>query len=211
MKKLSPWIGIHRSTAAVLLLSFVAATGAAYAQSSIPNAPAPSTPSQSTTPKSPAQITGTTIDPTPGPQSPTGQQPPTATTPATPEQTASPSAPVPNQSGVSGAPAQTAPNNTEPAQRKPMPVPNPPAQTQGQSQNQMQNQQPPAGAAAAERGVTRGGVASRPAGVAIAPAKQHQMRSLLIKTGAIIAGAVAIGTIYALHRSTSSYPPGSGH
>jgi hypothetical protein len=208
MKNVSPLIGIYRSTAAVLLLSFAASTGAAYAQSSIPNAPTPSTNSQSAPPQSPPSSSGTTVDPTAGPQSPTGQQQPTAaTTPITPEQ----ATPAPNQSGGSAQTAQTAPNSSEPAQRQPMPLPKPPAQTPSQSQNQIQNQQPPAGAAAAEKGVTRGGVASRPAGVAIAPAKQHQMRSLLIKTGAIIAGAVAIGTIYALHRSTSSYPPGSGH
>lgn len=65
----------------------------------------------------------------------------------------------------------------------------------------------PVGAAAAEKVPTQGGAASKPAGVAIAPAKQHQTRSLLIKIGAIAAAGVAAGTIYALSRGTPSTPP----
>jgi hypothetical protein len=45
--------------------------------------------------------------------------------------------------------------------------------------------------------------------MAIAPAKQHQVRSFLIKLGAIAGGAVAIGTVYALSRSSPSRPPGA--
>jgi len=54
---------------------------------------------------------------------------------------------------------------------------------------------------------TNGGPASQPAGTAIAPAKQRQMRSLIIKIGAIGAGAAALGAIYGLTRSTPSHPP----
>jgi len=67
--------------------------------------------------------------------------------------------------------------------------------------------QEPVGAAAAEKVPTAGGAASKPAGVAIAPAKQHQTRSLLLKIGAIAAAGVAAGTLYALSRGTSSTPP----
>lgn len=73
-----------------------------------------------------------------------------------------------------------------------------------------QTQQQPLGAAAAEQVRTAGGAASRPAGAALAPAKQNQSRSLLIKTGAIVAAGIAIGTIYGLTRGTSSVPPNSG-
>ena len=52
----------------------------------------------------------------------------------------------------------------------------PPAQ---QDQSQQTKEQAPVGAAAAEKGVTAGGAASKPAGNAIAPAKQRQVRSLL--------------------------------
>jgi hypothetical protein len=67
----------------------------------------------------------------------------------------------------------------------------------------------PLGTAAAEKGKTAGGGASRPAGVAIAPAKQKRSRSLLIKLGAVAAAGAAFGTIYALSRGTSSTPPGA--
>jgi hypothetical protein len=67
----------------------------------------------------------------------------------------------------------------------------------------------PLGTAAAEKGQTAGGGASRPAGVAIAPAKQKRSRSLLIKLGAIAAAGAAIGTVYALSKGTSSTPPGA--
>jgi hypothetical protein len=66
------------------------------------------------------------------------------------------------------------------------------------------------GAATAESVPTAGGAAAKPAGIAIAPAKQHQTRSLLIKLGAVAAGAAALGTIFALSHSTSSTPPGTG-
>ena len=68
--------------------------------------------------------------------------------------------------------------------------------------------QEPSGAATAQRGSTNGGAASRPAGTAIAPAKQHRVRSLVIKVGAVVAGAAALGTVYALSHGTSSTPPG---
>jgi hypothetical protein len=73
-------------------------------------------------------------------------------------------------------------------------------------------QQPtqPVGAANAERVPTAGGAAAKPAGAAIAPAKQHQTRSLLIKIGAIAAAGAAIGTVYGLSRSSPSVPPNSG-
>ncbi len=94
----------------------------------------------------------------------------------------------------------------------------PSASAQQQSSDQQQQQttdqkksQNPVGAAAAEAGATAGGAASRPAGAAIAPAKQGQRRSLLIKVGLIAAGAGALGAVYALSRGTGSTPPGSTH
>jgi len=89
-------------------------------------------------------------------------------------------------------------------------LPNAPSATQQQqtTQDQQQPSEAPLGAAAAQAAKTSGGAASRPAGTAIAPAKQHQTRSLLIKVGAIAAGAAAVGIVYALSRGTSSVPPG---
>jgi len=85
--------------------------------------------------------------------------------------------------------------------------PSPPDAPQPQQSRQPSNE--PQGAATAERVPTAGGSAAKPAGVAIAPAKQHRTRSLLIKFGALAAAGVAAGTVYALSRGTSSNPPGT--
>jgi len=105
--------------------------------------------------------------------------------------------------------------NTEPLPDAPSAT----AQQQSNDPQQASNQQGttttdkksnnPVGAAAAEAGVTAGGAASRPAGAAIAPAKQGARRSLLIKIGQIAAGAGALGAVYALSRGTGSTPPGA--
>jgi len=99
----------------------------------------------------------------------------------------------------------------QPAQTSTLPnAPSSSESAQGQQQSEQQRSAPaPAGAAAAQGVKTAGGAASRPAGTAIAPAKQHQTRSLLIKISAIAAGAAALGTVYALSRSSSSTPPGA--
>jgi outer membrane biosynthesis protein TonB len=102
----------------------------------------------------------------------------------------------------SKGPLQPAETNAPPNAPAPAPA----------NQQQSQEQQPaqaPAGTAAAQGVKTAGGAASRPAGTAIAPAKQHQTRSLLIKLGAVAAGAVALGTVYGLSRSSSSTPSGT--
>src|SRR4051812_42617088 len=98
---------------------------------------------------------------------------------------------------------------------KPNELPNAPSATQQQTtsaSDQSKEPQPkeaPLGAAAAQAAKTSGGAASKPAGTAIAPAKQRQTRSLLIKVGAIAAGAAALGIVYGLTRGTSSLPPGA--
>jgi hypothetical protein len=74
---------------------------------------------------------------------------------------------------------------------------------QGQEPNQ------PLGTAVGQQGTTIGGLASRPAGNAIAPAKQKQYRSLLIKIGALAAAGAAIGTVVALTKGSPSNPPGA--
>ncbi len=69
--------------------------------------------------------------------------------------------------------------------------------------------QQPLGTAAAQKGVTSGGAASRPAGSAIAPVKQRQVRSWIIKLGAVAAAGVALGAVYGLSKSSPSTPPGA--
>jgi hypothetical protein len=84
-----------------------------------------------------------------------------------------------------------------------------PGGTDAPVQQTQTGKEQPLGAAAAEKGVTRGGAASRPAGTAIAGTKQRQSRSLLIKLGAIAAAGAALGTVYALTKGTGSVPPGA--
>ena len=72
-----------------------------------------------------------------------------------------------------------------------------------------QKPQRPVGTAAAEAPVVSGTTAAQPAGVAIAPGKQHRARSIIIKVGAIVGVGVAVGTTVALTAGTSSKPPGA--
>jgi outer membrane biosynthesis protein TonB len=86
---------------------------------------------------------------------------------------------------------------------------NQPEQTAPANATSSSRPQEPAGTAAAGSAATVGGAASKPAGTAIAPAKQRQVRSLLIKLGAIAAAGAALGIVYGLSRSTSPKPPGA--
>jgi hypothetical protein len=95
----------------------------------------------------------------------------------------------------------------EPTPQQPAPAQNAPAQTTPAAQQQQQPPVEPEGTAVAPAARTAGGAASKPAGTAIAPAKQRQVRSLLIKLGAIAGGAAALGIVYGLTRGTSSTPP----
>lgn len=67
-------------------------------------------------------------------------------------------------------------------------------------------QRAPVGTAAAPYEDRLGVPASRPAGAAIAPAKQRRARSLTIKVGLIAAAAVAVGITVGLSASSSSRP-----
>jgi len=67
----------------------------------------------------------------------------------------------------------------------------------------------PSGTAAAPAVQVSGSAASKPAGVAIAPPKQRQVRSWLIKFGFIAGAGVAIGTVAALSAGSPGRVPGS--
>ena len=172
------------------------------------------------------------------PQPPTTQQPattqPAQTAPAQPTNEAAPAA-APAQNTQPAAPAnQTQPppqpaspgTSVNPSQAPLAPVTTYPDASDTQQEQQTPNAAPqtttipegpkpkpqtePVGAATAESVPTAGGAAAKPAGVAIAPAKQHQTRSLLLKIGAVAAAGAALGTIFALSHGTSSTPPGAG-
>ncbi len=138
-----------------------------------------------------------------GPQLAAAQQQTNAQTGTTQPPSSSAQLPDAPQAQAVGTPAL--PQDAQPDQ---------PDQQQQQNKDQQQQQnkkeQAPLGAAAAQKGVTAGGAASKPAGTAIAPAKQRQVRSWLLKLGMIAAGGAAIGTVLALTKGTSSVPPGSG-
>ncbi|HEV2400699.1 MAG TPA: hypothetical protein VGS27_27435 [Candidatus Sulfotelmatobacter sp.] len=72
-----------------------------------------------------------------------------------------------------------------------------------------QKVQRPVGTAAAEAPKVTGITAAEPAGVAIAPAKQRRVRTIVLKVGAIVGGAAALGTVIALTAATPSKPPGA--
>jgi anti-anti-sigma factor len=86
---------------------------------------------------------------------------------------------------------------------------NRPSSLQQPSPKQQNSTQEPLGTAAAPSVKTTGVAASRPAGAAIAPAKQKRARSILIKVGAIVGAGVAVGAVVALSSSSPSRPPGS--
>lgn len=87
-----------------------------------------------------------------------------------------------------------------------------PPQSESQSHSQPQTASPPqkpVGTAAAETSNGSGVAASQPAGVAIAPAKQRRVRTIVLRVGALAAAGVAVGTVAALSRGTASKPPGA--
>jgi hypothetical protein len=69
--------------------------------------------------------------------------------------------------------------------------------------------QTPVGTAVAESPNASGVAASQPAGVAIAPAKQRRVRTIVLRMGAIVGAGVAVGSVVALTATTSSKPPGA--
>lgn len=126
--------------------------------------------------------------------------------PAAPAQQAQGTKPSSNGTTVNPSegplqPVTTYPDASQPPAQGNRTVPNAPEPKTQQTE--------PQGAATAEKVPAAGGAAAKPAGAAIAPAKQHRTRSLLIKFGAVAAAGVAAGTVYALSRGSSSTPPGA--
>jgi len=74
---------------------------------------------------------------------------------------------------------------------------------------QRQEEQRPVGTAAAEAPKVSGITAAQPAGVAIAPAKQRRVRTIVLRIGAIAGAGAALGTVIALTAATPSKPPGA--
>ncbi len=113
----------------------------------------------------------------------------------------------PPQTGTE-SPSQTiAPPASQSVQKPELPD-SPSVTATQQTQNTTPVQQP-TGTAAAQRGKISGSALSEPAGVAIAPAKQRRVRSILIKMGFIAGAGIALGTVAALSAASPSKPPGA--
>lgn len=90
---------------------------------------------------------------------------------------------------------------------------NPGSQQQNTTQPQPSAQTPPqnepSGTAVAPPVEVSGGAASKPAGVAIAPPKQRQIRSYLLKFGLLAGAGIAIGTVVGLSAASPGRVPNS--
>ncbi len=134
-----------------------------------------------------------------------GDQTNRPTSPSAVEETAS--AELPDSPGAVQIQLQNAPqqqqSNTSSSSTQPQ-------STSSQSATPQDSKpQRPVGTAAAEAPNVSGITAAQPAGVAIAPAKQRRVRTLVLKVGAIVGAGVAVGTVIALTMGTSSKPPGA--
>lgn len=131
------------------------------------------------------------------------------------QETANPQSAQPDQQNgtsidPSKGPLQPVPTENQPTQNTPSNMPESYTETmpatpapQPKPQQQMQE---PLGTATAEGVPVVGGAASRPAGEAIAPDKQKQRRSLLLKVGLIAAVGVAAGVVAGATKGTSAKP-----
>ena len=145
---------------------------------------------------------------------------------ATPQQETSSS----RQTDVSAAQSQTQPQDSNGGARQPnyepfqpQALPDSPGTVRSQTADgyqlstasqpspiqQQDVPQEPVGTAAAEFIKTTGVAASKPAGSAIAPARQRRARSILIKVAAIAGAGVAVGAVVALSAASPSRPVGS--
>lgn len=175
----------------ITALAFVLCGGPQFAAAQQSTAPATQTQSQDQSAPSDEQTVPATSDAQAQPVPQQDQNVGTSQESATPDPSKGPL--KPNDSTLPNAPSATQPTNQQSSSRS----------------DRNQPKEAPLGAAAAQAGKTTGGTASKPAGTAIAPAKQHQTRSLLIKVGAVAAAGLAAGIVYGLSRSSPSVPPGA--
>jgi hypothetical protein len=117
----------------------------------------------------------------------------------------------PAQSSQASASAATEISSSQPPEELPS-APVPQAAPQQQTQPSQPAQQPttppqaPVGTAAAPYEKPTGVPGSRPAGAAIAPAKQRRVRAIVISLGLVLAGAGAIGAIAGMSKASHSQP-----
>jgi len=139
----------------------------------------------------------------PGPQATDSVQSeqPNSTAPVSQPAPQESGSPVPDMPPLTGAQAEPAP--IEPAKSEPA------KSDQLGASPQALTPRAPLGTAVAEPLQTTGVAASRPAGIAVAPAGQRRVRTILIRVGSLVGAGVAIGTTMALSQGSTSRPPGS--
>jgi len=115
--------------------------------------------------------------------------------------------PVPGQPTLPPINKNELPENPEPETQA---TPVPPASQPPAMSPEAASPQPPTGTAAAEAQRPAGNAASRPAGAAIAPPKQHPVRSFLVKLGFIAGAGAAVGTVFALSEASPARVPNTG-
>ena len=117
------------------------------------------------------------------------------------------------QSSSSNQPQPTSADPQSAPQQQPAPPATPSSSNESLPQapepQPLNTPQKPVGTAAAETPNASGIAASQPAGVAIAPAKQRRVRTIVLRVGALVGAGVAVGTVVALTRATPSKPPGA--
>lgn len=102
---------------------------------------------------------------------------------------------------TAAVPEDALPDSPQPAVQNQQPA----APQSGESQSQDPSRKP-VGTAAAPYERTTGIAASRPAGAAIAPAKQRRVRTILISLGVIAGAGIAVGSVAALSHGSPSRP-----
>jgi hypothetical protein len=113
----------------------------------------------------------------------------------------------PAQNPQAGASPATEISSSQPPEELPSaPVPQATSQPSQQNQQTQTPQQPPVGTAAAPYEKPTGVPGSRPAGAAIAPAKQRRVRAIVISLGLVLAGAGAIGAVAGMSKASHSQP-----
>lgn len=110
------------------------------------------------------------------------------------------------QSGGANAAENALPENPSPANSQAPGQDQQPATPQPNPAPAQDNSHRPVGTAAAPYEPTTGIAASRPAGAAIAPAKQRRVRTILISLGVIAGAGIAIGSVAALSHGSPSRP-----
>jgi len=111
------------------------------------------------------------------------------------------------QQSAGVSPADSAlPENPAPANSQAPGQDQQPATQQPNPAPSQDNSHRPVGTAAAPYEPTTGIAASRPAGAAIAPAKQRRVRTILISLGVIAGAGIAIGSVAALSHGSPSRP-----